>query len=189
MHPRMQELFAYLNVRRTALREAVDAVPEAQRNERPAAGRWSVAEVLEHLALVEARFKSMIGDRLAEAKAAGLAAETETSAIAGTYEPTPMLDRSEKHQAPDVVVPKAAEWQTAWTKLEAVRRTFLDVYCAGDGFALGAVEMHHPRLGTMNLYQWGLWLGAHEARHTEQVREIAATSDPASTSTSSSGRP
>ena len=175
MHPRIQELFAYLNVRRTALREAVNLVPEAQRNERPGAGRWSVAEVLEHLALVEARFKTMIGDRLAEAKAAGLASEVETSAISGTYNPAPMLDRSDKHQAPEVVVPKATEWQAAWNRLEAVRRTFLDVYTAGDGLALGAVEMRHPRLGSMNLYQWGLWLGAHEARHTEQVHEIAAT--------------
>ncbi len=174
MHARLQELFAYLNVRRTALREAVDLVPEAQRNTRPDADRWSVAEVLEHLALVEARFKTMIGDRLAEAKAAGLAREAETSAITGTYNPAPMLDRSDKHQAPDVVVPKAAEWQAAWKKLDAVRQTFLDVYRAGEGLALGAVEMHHPRLGTMNLYQWGLWLGAHESRHTEQVREIAA---------------
>jgi hypothetical protein len=175
MHPRIQELFAYLNVRRTALREAVDLVPEAQRNARPDTDRWSVAEVLEHLVLVEARFKTMIGDRLAEAKAAGLAREAETGAIAGTYNPASMLDRSDKHQAPEVVVPKAAEWQAAWDKLEAVRRTFLDVYSAGDGLALGNVEMHHPRLGKMNLYQWGLWLGAHEARHTEQVREIAAT--------------
>jgi hypothetical protein len=175
MHPRIQELFAYLNVRRTALREAVDAVPEAQRNERPDADRWSAAEVIEHLALVEARFKTMIGGRLVEAKAAGLAREAETGAITGTYNPAPMLDRSDKHQAPDVVVPKAVEWQAAWDKLEAVRRTFLDVYSDGDGLALGNVEMHHPRLGTMNLYQWGLWLGAHEARHTEQVREIAAT--------------
>ena len=175
MHQRLEELFDYLKVRRAALREAVDAVPASRRNERPEPDRWSVAEVLEHLALVEARFKNLLGDRLAEAKAAGLAREADTGAITGTYNPAPMLDRSDKHKAPDVVEPKGAEWQAAWNKLEDVRQTFLDVYSAGDGLALGNVEMKHPRLGVMNLYQWGLWLGAHEARHTEQVHEIAAT--------------
>jgi hypothetical protein len=43
MQPRLQELFAYLKVRRNALREAVDAVPEAQRSQPPEPGRWSVA--------------------------------------------------------------------------------------------------------------------------------------------------
>jgi len=65
-HPRLQDLFAYLTVRRNALREAVDAVPEAQRSQPPEPGRWSVADVLEHLALVESRFTTTLGNRLAD---------------------------------------------------------------------------------------------------------------------------
>ena len=175
MHPRIEELLSYLDVRRKALREAVDAVPDARRNERPAPDRWSVADVLEHLALVEARFKTMLADRLAEAKASGLAAERETSPITGSYDVTPLLDRSDKHQAPDVVAPTGIDWQTAWTRLEDARRSFTGVFHAGDGLALGDVIHKHPRLGSLNLYQWGVWLGGHEARHTEQVHEIAAS--------------
>src|SRR5258705_5647060 len=85
MHPRLQELFAFLSVRRNALREAVDAVPEAQRNQQPEPDRWSVAEVLEHLALVEARFKTFISGRLSEARASGLVAELETDSVVGTF--------------------------------------------------------------------------------------------------------
>ena len=174
MHTRIEELFDYLTVRRAALREAVDAVPADLRNTPPAAGRWSVAEVLEHLALVEGRFRTLLADRLAEAKAGGLASESQTSSILGTYDVTPMLDRSSKHTAPDVVTPKGADWQAAWHSLEEVRQAFLDVFLSGDGLAIGDVVNHHPRIGTLNMYQWGVWLGGHEARHTEQVREIAA---------------
>ena len=174
-HPRLQELFAYLGIRRAALREAVNGVPVEVRNERPGADRWSVAEVLEHLALVEGRFKTMIADRLAGAKAGGLAAEGDTSSIVGSYNVAPLLDRREKHTAPDVVVPQSADWQTAWNRLDEVRRQFLDVYLSGDGLALGDVVHHHPRIGTLNLYQWGVWLGGHEARHTEQVHEIGVS--------------
>ena len=175
MHPRIGELASYLDVRRSALREAVDAVPPSSRGERPGAGRWSVAEVLEHLALVEGRFKTVLADALAAAKARGLAAECDTSPIVGTYNVAPMLDRSSKHDAPEVVHPTGADWQTAWTSLEDTRRAFLGVFLAGDGLALGDVVYAHPRLGSWNLYQWGVLMGGHEARHTEQVREIAAS--------------
>ena len=174
-HPRLQELFAYLSVRRNALREAVDAVPEAQRNQQPEPDRWSVAEVLEHLALVEARFKTFISDRLSEARASGLAAELETDSVVGTFNQAGILDRSSKHVAPDPVRPRSSDWKTAWSRLEDARRSFLDVYLSGDGLALADVHYVHPRLGSLNLYQWGVWLGGHEARHTEQIREIAVT--------------
>ncbi|HEV2984971.1 MAG TPA: DinB family protein [Vicinamibacterales bacterium] len=178
MHPRLQELFAYLSVRRTALREAVEAVPEGLRDRQPAADRWSVAEVLEHLGLVEERFKTIIADRLAEARASGLGAERETSPIVPTLNLAGILDRSSKHQAPDVVRPQGSDWKTAWSRLEDIRRSFLGVYGSGDGLALADVVHVHPRLGSLNLYQWGVWVGGHEARHTEQIREIAATLNP-----------
>jgi hypothetical protein len=175
MHPRLQELFAYLSVRRHALKEAVDAVPEPLRNQPPEPNRWSVAEVLEHLVLVEGRFKTIVADRLGEARASGLEAEGETSPIVGTFDQSGILDRSSKHQAPDVVQPQGADWNAAWSRLEEVRRSFLDVYLAGDGLALARVVHVHPRLGSLNLYQWGVWIGGHEARHTEQIREISVS--------------
>ena len=175
MHPRLQELFAYLKVRRNALREAVDAVPEAQRSQPPEPGRWSVADVLEHLALVEGRFTTTLENRLAEARAQGLAEERDTSPIVGTFDQAAVLDRTNRREAPEVVRPQGLDWKSAWSRLEDTRRSFLDVYLSADGLALADVAYVHPRLGSFNLYQWGVWMGAHEGRHVEQVREIAAT--------------
>jgi len=36
------------------------------------------------------------------------------------------------------------------------------------------VIQSHPVLGPINMYQWVLFNGSHEARHTLQIREIAA---------------
>ena len=174
-HPRLQELFAYLKVRRNALREAVDAVPEAQRGQPPEPSRWSVADVLEHLALVEGRFTTTLGNRLAEARAQGLAEERETSPIVGTFDQAAVLDRTSRREAPEVVRPQGLDWKSAWSRLEDTRRSFLDVFLSADGLALADVAYVHPRLGSLNLYQWAVWMGAHEGRHVEQIREIAAT--------------
>jgi uncharacterized damage-inducible protein DinB len=174
-NPRLQELFAYLSVKRNALREAVDTVPEPQRSHPPEPGRWSVADVLEHLALVEGRFTTILANRLAEARAEGLAEERETSPIVGTFDQAGVLDRTNRREAPEVVRPQGLDWKSAWSRLEETRRSFLAVFRSADGLALGDVAYVHPRLGSLNLYQWGVWIGAHEGRHTEQVREIAVT--------------
>jgi hypothetical protein len=34
------------------------------------------------------------------------------------------------------------------------------------------VTATHPRLGVIDVYQWALFIGQHEARHTRQVSEI-----------------
>jgi hypothetical protein len=43
---------------------------------------------------------------------------------------------------------------------------------ATDGLALGGVLATHPRLGSLNVYQWVLFVGGHETRHAAQIREI-----------------
>jgi hypothetical protein len=175
MHPRIQELTAYLTVRRDALCDGVESVAPEMRNVAPGPDRWSVAQVLEHLAIVENRFATILAEKFAAAKAGGLGAEDETSSIVDSWNVAPMLDRSTKHQAPDVVRPQGADWNAAMAQLQDARKSFLAVFQRGDGLALGRVIHSHPRFGDLNMYQWGVWLGAHEARHTEQVHEIAAS--------------
>jgi hypothetical protein len=44
---------------------------------------------------------------------------------------------------------------------------------AHDGIAIDAVTHPHPVLGVIDAYQWFIFIGSHEARHAEQIREIA----------------
>jgi len=43
----------------------------------------------------------------------------------------------------------------------------------GDGLALGELRHTHMRFGEIDLYQWILFVGIHERRHTSQLREVA----------------
>ncbi len=169
MHPRIQELVGYLDWRRAELEKAVSAVPAARREWRPAAGRWSVGEVLEHLTLVETRIGLLLDGRLTAARAAGLGQERDTAPVlTEASQPTGTLSADE-----------------AWAALEEQRHVFRAMLLAADGLALGDVMIPHPRLGLLNVYQWVLFVGAHEGRHTAQVREIA--SNDSSSSGSASG--
>src|SRR5436190_23217620 len=63
-----EELLNHLEQTRTALRDAVDSVPARHREQRVAPDRWSVAEVLEQLAIVERRIAGRRADALTPAR-------------------------------------------------------------------------------------------------------------------------
>jgi hypothetical protein len=62
----------------------------------------------------------------------------------------------------------------AWALLEQARREFCEMLAAVDGLALGTVTSDHPLMGTLTVYQWVELVAGHEARHTEQIREVAS---------------
>lgn len=174
MHPRIQEVLEYLDSTRSDLGKAVESVAPESRDQRPAGDRWSVAEVLEHLAIIEGRIAQLVSGKLAAAKAAGLGPETETSSVLDTVNRERILDRSHRATAPDMVQPRSEHDATAaWSALQQSRADLRAALVANDGLALGEVTQEHPVLGMINLYQWIIFVGAHEARHTEQIREIA----------------
>lgn len=176
MHPRIQEVLSYLDTRRADLRAAIDAVPPSQRQTRPADNRWSAAEVVEHLAMVEGRMaRGIFAKRIDEARANGtVGPERDSSPVTASFDPAGVLDRTAPRTAPDAVVPQGAkDIDAAWAELQQARAGLRATLLSADGLALGDIRHAHPSLGEMNLYQWALWIGGHEARHTAQVREIA----------------
>jgi len=175
MNPRLEEVLNYLDTERRALRDAVELVPPAQRDQSPGTDRWSVAQVLQHLVMIEKRIGMGVTKWVVDARAGGLGPETETSSVLNSLDLALIADRSRRRTAPEEVRPKGdLDAASAWTALEQTRAVLRAGALAGDGLALGEVIQPHPVLGPINLYQWLLFVGSHEARHTAQVREIAA---------------
>jgi DinB superfamily len=175
MHSHLSEVFALLEDSRTTLRQAVDGVPPNLRRERPEAGRWSVAEVLEHLALVNRFFAQRIADAIAEARAAGLGVESHAreGLAAGVVES--MANRGHRREAREAVMPTGAvDADTAWDDLDQAREAVRAAAAGGDGLALGSVRVDHRLFGSLTLYQWVELTAAHEVRHADQIREVGA---------------
>ena len=76
-------------------------------------------------------------------------------------------------QAPEAILPRNdVDAETAWTELEQARENLRAAFLSGDGLALEQVIQPHPVLGQINMYQWTMFNGSHEARHALQIREI-----------------
>jgi hypothetical protein len=176
MHPRIQELSQYITEQRAELRAAVASVPESLRHVSPSAGRWSVDGVIEHLTMIERRVIGVITTKLAEARAAGVGRETEDTPVLPTMGIERALDRSVKLHAPELVQPKGTLTADAGlAALEESRRTVHRLIADADGLACREITHPHPVFGPTDLYTWIAFLGAHEARHADQIREIAAS--------------
>jgi hypothetical protein len=178
MHPRIEELTHYLEKERAGLRAAVDSVPADRHATSPAPGRWSVLGVLEHLALLEPRVTGLFHKKTSEARAAGIGPETETGSLIGEFKLHRYLNRELKIDAPDPLQPRVIrELPTVWAALEDNRAKLLAVISDADGLALREITHAHPTFGALDLYHWIGLVGAHEARHADQIREIGASLD------------
>ena len=170
MHPITRELLTYLDEQRSVLKSAFESVPADTRDRAPAPDRWSAANIVEHLAIVEGRISGLISDRIEEARP-GLASATSTDAILPKIDYKRMVDRSTRVKAPETAIPTGLDAASAWTALENAGSKMRALLIANDGLALSPVTHPHPRFGVLSVYEWIAFLGAHEVRHAEQIRE------------------
>jgi len=172
MHSRLEELLHYVDDQRAELFAAVDTVAPAQRHRRPRPEVWSVAEVLEHLTLVEKGVAHLIARRLEKMKDT-IPQETTTESLLSSLDQFALLDRDNYMEAPEFVRPRGTlSAEDAMLALAESRLALRAAVTAGDGFALGTVTAPHALLGPLSLYQWILFIGQHECRHARQIRDI-----------------
>jgi hypothetical protein len=178
MHPRTEEVLEFFAVQNAALEQAIESVPTSSRSKRPSPDCWSVAEVVAHLAIVEGRVAKLLQSRIGAARESGLGAERLMSPIVPDFPLDRILDRSRLAVAGAASQPPAdSEIERAIAMLGEGHEALRSAMAEADGLALSEVMAPNPVLGDLNVYQWVVFLGAHEARHALQIREIAASLD------------
>ena len=158
-----------LNADRRALRAAVDRVPESLRTVKPAPDRWSVADVLEHLSIVERGALMRVRALIQEAPL------VDTPAALTPIDRDFIKNRTRRLVAPDRIQPTGTvSVDAALAALEASRDELLAVLNEAEGRDLSKVTQTHPALGPLDGYQWIAIIGGHELRHSLQIEEIGA---------------
>jgi len=173
MHPRTRELLTHFDAHRGILKSAFDSVPPERRNKPPEPGRWSTANVVEHLSIVEGRMAGILSSRIREEREAGLAGESSAEPVLPNLDVVRITDRTTRVQAPDFALPTGLEAAAAWTQLEVATAALRAMLLSGDGLALANVIQPHSKLGPMSVYHWMAFLAAHESRHAAQIREMS----------------
>ncbi|MEW5322844.1 DinB family protein [Geobacillus thermoleovorans] len=151
---------------RQQLIESVSGLSDEQLNTRAAKGTWTIAQVLEHLYLIETSIATMI-------------AHTLTHGVSQPVEEKPIhltVDRSKKVEAPDFARPsdRFFSWRELEEKLRQSRQRLRQITEQANPADWEAKSFPHPIFGPLNLKQWVEFVGYHEQRHLAQIEEIKA---------------
>lgn len=158
----------FLAQTRDALLAEAGALTAEQWLFRPCSDRWSIAEILEHLVIVERRVQQRISDMLKPDAEPGPPSQTADQYI---IDQVPL--RTTKVQAPELIQPTGT-WSgpEALKEFLAARQGTLELLTSQP--RLRGWTFSHPLYGAWDGYQWILAAAAHSARHTDQIREVKA---------------
>jgi hypothetical protein len=170
MHARLAEAMDYVEEKRKELLQSFDGVPGDRLCRRATPDGWSVAEILEHLRMVEAGVARLITKRVGQAREAGLGEERSTESVLPTFEHHSARLDSAVLEAPATVHPRAnVDISEAVEGLESSREALRAAAVSANGLSIGEIKHTHPVLGEIDLYQWLIFVGQHEGRHRKQI--------------------
>ena len=171
----------YFDHTRERVAQATTGLSNAQWQFKPAPDRWSIAENLEHMVLVQERVLGPVREQLAQAPAP---APGRDYLLVDRIIFDKIPDRSIKAKAPDFIAPTGQ-----WAPPEAFDR-LLGNYRRLTAFIESAHDLRDHVLEspplrmvtngeyeTMDSYQWALTVAAHDERHVRQILEVRADPD------------
>lgn len=173
LHPRIREVLIALRDAQQETETVCSALAAEDESRRLADG-WTVAEVVEHMAIVEdgaGRIVHNIAKQVAGVE------ETSEEPVAPALARYHVADPSvRKVVAPDVVSPRGGvALAESLERMRTSRARLVAALEKASGTALGSAHFPHPLFGPLDGYQWGLLAAQHQLRHLAQIRNILAS--------------
>jgi hypothetical protein len=162
----------YLESTKKGVLDATKGLSEAQWNFKPAPDRWSVAQVMEHLAAAEDMLRGMTQEQVMKTPVVPVRDVEETKkADEGVLAMVP--DRSHKAQAPEPLQPT-----NRFGSPSAAQKHFVESRAVTEEYLKNATglraHLSDSPLGKLDGYEWVLLIAAHSERHTKQMLEVKA---------------
>ncbi len=162
---------------RARLFRSVENLSEAERTFRPAPGKWSIAEVLEHVSLVESNVLRLLQIALRKADAAGGGDRPEGEPFAAvSIKEFVEQAATRKYQSPEAAIPTgSATVADSRARLEETRAALDSLRPLVERLDCTRMLYPHPAFGPLNIYQWLAFIGVHQSRHRQQIEALKET--------------
>jgi hypothetical protein len=160
----------YLESTKKNVLEATKGLSEAQWNFKAGPERWSIAQVMEHIASAEDFLRGLDQDKVMTAAAGepGRDVKKGDDAVLAT-----VPDRTNKAQAPQPLQPT-----NRFGSAEGSLKHFVESRTATEDFLKNTAGLRDhvmdSPMGKLDGYQFVLLIAAHSERHTKQILEVKA---------------
>ncbi len=159
---------------RTRLKELVATLTETQMSTLPEGEKWTVAQIIEHISMVDDSAMRICSKLLKKAEDAGRTSDGKAF-ISDEFLQKSSEIVTAKLNAPDIVQPNSgravneslAKMDENTEQFEQLRKVFESV----DGTEL---RFPHPFFGDMSAHEWLALKGGHEMRHIKQIEKVLA---------------
>jgi DinB superfamily len=160
----------YLESTKKNVLEATKGLSEEQWNFKPAPDRWSVAQVMEHIAAAEGFLLDFTKEKVMGGPAGEPGRDVKKTDQAVL---TMVPDRTHKAQAPEPLVPN-----NRFGSSDGSVKHFIESRSATEDFLKSTAGLRDhvtdSPLGKLDGYEFVLFIAAHSERHTKQINEVKA---------------
>lgn len=162
----------YLAATRDSVLAQTGGLTEAQLAFKPAPDKWSVTEVLEHIAATEDFMFGLVEKQVMQAPPRPPGGEDAKAIDEFVLKTIP--DRTAKAQAPEPLVPvrRFGSAEGSRNHFAASRAKTIAFLRETKGLRDHAIDS--PLGKKLDAYQWLLFIGAHSERHGKQIAEVMA---------------
>ncbi|HQR34900.1 MAG TPA: DinB family protein [Blastocatellia bacterium] len=152
---------------------ALEKLSDEQLKFKPAPERWSVIEVAEHIMMAEGLLFGAVQRAIATTPNPDWEAKTKGKT---EFLEDVLAGRKGKASAPESIVPTGRiSRQDLIAKFKEARAKTMK-FTEENKLPLKAYTMDHPFpvFGTLNAYQWLIYIPLHNIRHNKQIAEVMA---------------
>lgn len=173
----INDIYATNDKIRENLRQTVEHLSDEQANHLPDGEKWTIANVVEHIAIVQEGMTRISGKLLAQAKSAGKQSNG-TANLSDNFQQKSAEAKNLKFEAPERIHPTGKltiaesleKMRETRAILEDLRSLFESVDCTDFKFP-------HPFMGELSAHEWLTLIGGHERRHLAQIENLLSNLD------------
>ena len=160
---------------REKLKKTVSGLNDEQANflpEEDGEGKWTIANIVEHIAIVQEGMARISAKLLSEAQNRGGQSDGKAK-ISEDFVKNALESLDKKLEAPERVRPSGkVSIAESLAKMEETRQKLVDLRPLFESVECSDFKFPHPFLGDLTAHEWLALVGGHEIRHIRQIKNI-----------------
>lgn len=166
------DIYAANDSIRDRLNELLAELPDEKANTLVDGEKWTVAQIVEHLSMVEEGMSKICAKLLSKAKSDNAMASGSINLSSNFFKKSAEI-AAIKVEAPEFVRPSGGRTlPESITKMQENRQRLAEIRPLFETYDGDTRKFPHPFFGDISAVEWLVLLGGHEARHINQIKGI-----------------
>lgn len=152
--------------------ETVTNLSDRQAKFLPENEKWTIAQIVEHIAIVKDGMTKISGKLLSQAQNAGEKSNGAIS-LSESFKQKAAEIKNLKLEAPEQIQPTGQQSiAQSLAKIEETRRSLEDLHPLFETVECSDAKFPHPFMGELTAHEWLILIGGHETRHLQQIKKL-----------------